>query len=63
MTANDLLTTQDIADLYRVSYTHARDVLTKHKGFPRPIPASSKKKPLWLKDTIEAFIRGESTHK
>lgn len=58
MTANDLLTTQDIADLYRVSYAHARDIIIKRPDFPKPIPASTRNKPLWLKDTIEAFIRG-----
>jgi hypothetical protein len=62
MTKQDLLTLQDIADIYRTSYRQARDVVTKHPGFPKPIPASSSHRPLWLRETIEAFVRGELTH-
>lgn len=53
----DLLTLQDIADLYRVKYRFARDQLTKRPDFPKPIPGSSRKKPLWLVDTIQKYIR------
>jgi len=59
---NDLLTLHDIAEMYRVSYRQARDVITKHPSFPKPVPACSRKKPLWLRDMIEAFVRGQMSH-
>jgi hypothetical protein len=59
---NDLLTLDDIAQLYRVSYRTARDIITKRRSFPSPVPGSTKKKPLWLRETIEAYVRGELTH-
>lgn len=58
---NDLIDLHDIAEMYRVSYRTARDVTTKHPGFPPPVPGCTRKKPLWLRETIEAYIRGEIT--
>jgi hypothetical protein len=58
----DLLTLADIAEIYRVNYRTARDVITKKRSFPEPIPGSTKKKPLWLRETIKAYVRGELTH-
>jgi hypothetical protein len=58
---DDLLTLDDIAQLYRVSYRTARDIITKRRSFPPPVPGSTKKKPLWLRETIEAFIRGSAS--
>jgi hypothetical protein len=58
---DDLLTIEDIAKLYRVSYRTARDVTTKNRGFPAPIPGSTRRKPLWLRETIEAYVRGGLT--
>jgi hypothetical protein len=60
--ADDLLALDDIAGIYRVTYRTARDVVTKRRGFPKPVPGSTKKKPLWLRETIEAYVRGELTH-
>ena len=58
---NDLLTLENIAEIYRVTYRTARDVVTKRRGFPKPVPGSTKKKPLWLRETIEAYVRGVTT--
>lgn len=59
---NDLLTLEDVASVYRVTYRYARDVLVKKPDFPKPIPGSTRKNPLWLRDTLERYIRGELTH-
>jgi hypothetical protein len=53
----DLLTIDDIAKLYRVTRRYARDFLVKNPRFPKPIPLSTRKKPLWHRETIEAFVR------
>lgn len=54
----ELLTLEDIADLYRCSYRHARDVITKMIGFPDPVPGATVRKPLWLSDSVRDFLRG-----
>lgn len=59
---DELLTTEDIAALYRVTYRTARDVIIKNPRFPKPIPSSTRRKPLWLRETIQAYVRGELTH-
>lgn len=56
----ELLDLDDIAKLYRVSRRHARDVLVKQPGFPRPAPGSSTKIPLWNAEKIRAYIAEES---
>ena len=40
---NDLLTLHDIAEMYRVSYRQARDVITKHPSFPSPYRLAAEK--------------------
>jgi hypothetical protein len=57
----DLLTIDDIAKLYRVTRRYARDFLVKNPRFPRPVPSSTRKHPLWLRETIEAYVRGALT--
>jgi len=59
--AGTLLTLDQIAATFHVSRTHARDALVKRPDFPKPVPGSTKKKPLWLRDTIEAFLRQDCT--
>lgn len=54
---DDLLTLEDIATLYRTSYRQARDVITKHPAFPAPIPGSTRRKPLWLRESILRYLR------
>lgn len=56
---DQLLDTQDIANVYRVSYKTARDTITKHPAFPARVPGSSSKKPLWLRSQVEAYMMGK----
>lgn len=55
--AESLLTIDQIASTFQVSRNFARDYLVKRPDFPKPIPGSTRKKPLWLRDRIEDFIR------
>lgn len=55
----ELLDLDDIAKLYRVTRRHARDVLVKQPGFPKPAPGTSSKIPLWHADKIRAYIAEE----
>lgn len=54
--ADELITIQDIADLYRCSYNTARDQKVKTIGFPSPVPGSSTRIPLWLRSDVSAFL-------
>ena len=54
--SDELMTIQDIADLYRCSYNTARDMKVKLIGFPDPVPGSSVRKPLWLRSEVRAFL-------
>lgn len=56
---DELLTLQDIADLFRCTYRCARDVKVKMVGFPAPAPGSSQRIPLWLKSDVRAFLHGK----
>lgn len=56
-----LYTIDDIAKLYRVSRRHARDVLVKQPGFPKPVPGSSSKIPLWLEARLEDYLSGKGS--
>ena len=58
---DELLTTEDIAAMYRVSYRTARDIVTKRIGFPPPIPGSTRKKPLWIRSQVRAYIMGKQS--
>ena len=60
---DDLLTIQDIADLFRCNYRTARDVKVKLIGFPKPVPGSSPRIPLWLKSEVRAFLHGRPVRK
>jgi hypothetical protein len=53
---DELMNLDDIAALYRCSRRHARDVITKWVGFPDRVPASSERKPLWLRADVQAFL-------
>ena len=53
----ELLTLSEIADTYRCSRRHARDVITKLIGFPDIAPGSTPRNPLWLKVEIRAFLQ------
>ena len=58
---DELLTIQDIADLFRCNYRTARDVKVKLIGFPKPAPGSSLRIPLWLRADVRDFLRGKTT--
>ena len=55
--SDELLTITDLAALYRCSYRHARDVITKSIGFPDLAPGSTPRNPLWLRDDVRDFLR------
>lgn len=54
---DELLTIADLAGLYRCSYRHARDVITKMVGFPELAPGSTPRNPLWLQVEVRAYLR------
>jgi len=53
---DELLDLNDIAELYRCTRRHARDVLTKLVGFPVVAPGSTQRNPLWLRVEVRAFM-------
>lgn len=52
----ELLDLGDIAELYKCSRRHARDVITKLVGFPEIAPGSTPRNPLWLRAEIRAYL-------
>ena len=59
--SEDLLTTEDIAELYRCSYRHARDVITKQVGFPSIAPGSTTRNPLYLRTEVRSYLHRKPT--
>jgi hypothetical protein len=57
---DELMTIQDIADLFRCNYRTARDVKTKLVGFPDRAPGSSVRIPLWLRTDVQCFLHAKS---
>jgi len=57
--SDELLTLDDLAELYRCHRRHARDVITKLVGFPPLAPGSTQRNPLWLRDDVRAYLRGK----
>lgn len=53
----ELMTTQDIADLYGCGRERARDVITKLVGFPEIAPGSTTRNPRWLRIEVKAFLQ------
>ena len=53
---DELMTIQDIADLYHCAYTTARDCKVKVIGFPQRVRGSSSRRPLWLRKEIAEFL-------
>ena len=53
---DELLNLEDIAQLYRCSRRHARDVISKLVGFPELAPGSTQRNPLWLRAEVRAFL-------
>ena len=59
--SDELLTLSELADLYRCSRRHARDVIVKLVGFPEIAPGSTPRNPLWIRAEIRAFIHRKAT--
>lgn len=57
---NDLMTVDEIAEMYRCSARHARDVLVRMKGFPAPAQGSGPKHRVWLRSAVRAFAAGRT---
>lgn len=55
----EMMSVEDIAKLWKVDRTYARDKLTKSEGFPSPAPGSTRRFQRWLRSQVEAFARGE----
>jgi hypothetical protein len=53
---SELLTISDVADLYKCSTRHARDVITKLVGFPSIAPGSTMRHPRWLRIEVRAYL-------
>jgi len=60
MTQADLLTLDDIAQLWRVTREHARRYLVKLPEFPDPAPGSTRKNQRWKQRDVVAFLNQES---
>lgn len=58
--SEELLTLDEIAELYRCSRRHARDVIVKMVGFPEIAPGSTQRNPLWLRAEVKAFLHRKS---
>lgn len=58
--SEELLTLDEIAELYRCSRRHARDVIVKLIGFPDIAPGSTARNPLWLRTEVKAFLHRKS---
>jgi hypothetical protein len=52
----DLLTIDDIAEMYKVSRWQARDQIVKASGFPQIAPGSTWRKPRWLASEVRDFL-------
>jgi hypothetical protein len=57
---DELLTIDDIAELYKVSRWQARDNVVKSEGFPPIAPGTTWKKPRWLATDVRRFLRRQS---
>lgn len=56
---SELMTVDEIAEMWRIPRRQARDRLTKLPGFPRPAPGSTAKHQVWLRSEVRAFARGK----
>lgn len=54
-----LIDLDDVAEIWKCSRRHARDVLTKLPDFPPPARGSTMRHPVWLRSRVLAFAAGE----
>lgn len=55
----EMMSVEDIAEMWKVPRSYAMSVLVKQEGFPAPAPGSTRKFQRWLRSQVEAFARGE----
>jgi hypothetical protein len=51
----EMMSLDDIAEMWKVSRDYARDVLVKLEGFPAPAPGSTRKFQRWRQADVMAF--------
>lgn len=51
-----IITLQEIADMHACPLSHARDVIVKLPGFPKPAPTSTPRVRRWLRAEVLDFI-------
>jgi hypothetical protein len=54
----EMMSLDDIAEMWKVSRDYARDVLVKMDGFPSPAPGSTRKFQRWRRMDVVAFASG-----
>lgn len=59
--SEELLTIDDIADLYKVSRWQARDSIVKAPGFPKTAPGTTWKKPRWLASDVRKYLHSANS--
>lgn len=55
----ELLTIDQVADLYQCSRSRARDHIVKLPGFPAPAQGTTAGRRLWFRRAVVAFMAGE----
>lgn len=55
MTEAVLMNLDDIADFWRCTRRHARDIVVKQPDFPDPAPGSTVKHPVWVRSKVLRF--------
>lgn len=56
---NDLMSLEEIAEMWRCPYRYARDILVKLPEFPAPAPGSTSRYRVWVREKVLAYARGE----
>lgn len=53
---SELLTLDEIAQMHRCTYRHARDVIVKLPGFPKEAPTSTPRNRVWVRTEVRAHV-------
>lgn len=59
---SDLMTLDEVAEMWRCTRRRARDVITKLDGFPPIAPGASFRRPLWLRSAVLEFVASNVRH-
>lgn len=54
----EMMSAEDIAEMWKVPRDYAMKVLVKQEGFPAPAPGSTRKFQRWRKVDVVAFAEG-----